>query len=176
MQKSELRTLVKNEKKKLRNVDKVQSADLVFSAIEKLPQFMHAQNVLCYWSLPDELDTTAFIEKWKDEKQIYLPVVKGKEVDLIHFRGKEQMKIGAFGIKEPIGEPLINVDKIDFGIIPGVAFSADGYRLGRGGGYYDRILPKLSKAYTLGVGYALQLFKEVPIEPHDIKLEAVICK
>ena len=67
-----------------------------------------------------------------------------------------------------------DLDAIDVVIIPGVAFTRDGKRLGRGKGYYDRFLPKLSTAYRIGVCYDFQLSDTLPTESYDQKMDLVI--
>ncbi len=176
MNKTEVRALIKRSKESLTDDDKKHSAQAVFAELEDLPLFQKSQSILCYWSLPDELSTLLFIEKWKDHKEIYLPVVRGADVELVLYRGAAFMQKGKFGILEPTGEFLREPNKIELGIIPGIAFTKQGYRLGRGGGYYDRLLPNLPGMYKLGVGYGFQCLENIPLEPHDIRLDQVICK
>lgn len=174
MDKQALRKEIKQQKKLL-SVEQVEKAPGdVFKAIEAMDYFKQCNCMLCYWSLPDELATHEFINKWYLQKNIYLPVVNGQGVDLIQYTGIENMKQGAFGILEPIGIKFQELHLIDLAIIPGVAFTAVGQRMGRGGGYYDRLLPSLSKAFKLGVAYQLQQRDFIPIESHDIKLDTVI--
>ncbi len=110
--------------------------------LERHPRFISSRTVLMYCSLPDEVDTHEFIEQWKEKKSILLPVVKGDELELRLYTGKEDLKVGAYNIEEPVGEPFTDYSKIDVAVIPGVAFDKEGNRLGRGKGYYDRLLPK----------------------------------
>jgi 5-formyltetrahydrofolate cyclo-ligase len=77
---------------------------------------------------------------------------------------------------EPTG-PLFapeNYDEIELALIPGMAFDRAGHRLGRGKGYYDRLLPRL-KAQLLGICFPFQLLDEVPAESHDIPVGEIIC-
>jgi 5-formyltetrahydrofolate cyclo-ligase len=79
---------------------------------------------------------------------------------------------------EPIGEvfPESRYDEITLALIPGMAFDAEGHRLGRGKGYYDRLLPRLSRAYKMGVCFPFQMVDAVPSEPHDQKVDEVCCQ
>ena len=63
---------------------------------------------------------------------------------------------------------------IDLAVIPGVAFTPDGRRLGRGRGYYDRLLARFARAYTIGLAFPFQLLEDIPTEPHDIKLNEIL--
>ena len=84
------------------------------------------------------------------------------------------MERGAFGILEPTGEVFSDYDNVDAAIIPGMAFDGHGNRLGRGKGYYDRLLPRLTKAYKIGVCFPFQYFDEIPSEEHDVVMDCVV--
>lgn len=84
------------------------------------------------------------------------------------------MTIGAYGIKEPTEGKFNNLKDIDLAIIPGVAFDRRGNRLGRGKGYYDRLLPFLVGTYILGICFPYQLLESVPTEDFDIRMNEVI--
>jgi len=174
MNKRFLREDIATQKKTLSNEDKENASLSVFADLERMSLFRSAKNILCYWSLNDELGTHAFIQKWFQDKVIYLPVVNGAKVDLIQFTGLDKMRSGAYNILEPIGDVFSNLEAINLAIVPGVAFSDNGDRMGRGGGYYDRLLPQLVNAYKIGVGYQLQRRNPIPIEPHDVKLDQVL--
>ncbi len=84
------------------------------------------------------------------------------------------MTIGAYGIEEPTEGKFNNLKDIDLAIIPGVAFDRRGNRLGRGKGYYDRLLPFLVGTYKLGICFPYQLLESVPTEDFDIRMNEVI--
>lgn len=174
MQKQALRKEIKQQKQQLADEQKDKASNAVFKTIEAMDAFQQCNRILCYWSLSDELATQAFVNKWYQQKNIYLPVVNGQRVDLIRYTGIENMKNGSFGILEPIGNKLSELQTIELAVIPGVAFTAEGNRMGRGGGYYDRLLPLLSNAFKVGVGYQLQQRDSIPIEAHDIQLDKVV--
>ena len=69
---------------------------------------------------------------------------------------------------------LLIPNSIDFILVPGVAFSPNGYRLGRGKGYYDKFLSKYSNLFTVGVCFREQFYLDIPTEPHDIPMQRVI--
>lgn len=136
--------------------------------------FVAAHTVLTYYPLPDEADVRPLLQHFPD-KRFLLPVVVGDNLELREYEGEESLRHGAFGILEPTGVPFTDLDAIQLAIIPGVGFTPDGRRLGRGRGYYDRLLPHLTQAYKLGVCWPFQLIEEIPAEPHDIQMDAVIC-
>lgn len=152
---------------------KLQSVNIL-AALEAHPAFRAANTVLLYHSLKDEVDTHEFIKKWSGEKRILLPVVKGDDLELRIYTGPQDMKIGAYGIEEPIGETFTDYAEIDFIAVPGVAFDREGNRLGRGKGYYDRLLPRIPSAFKAGICFPFQLIDQVPTEPFDICMDVII--
>lgn len=146
----------------------------ILAALEAHPAFRAAETVLLYHSLNDEVDTHDFIRKWSKKKQILLPIVVGNELELRLYTGPEDMQIGSYGIEEPMGETYTDYESIDFIVVPGVAFDRKGNRLGRGKGYYDRLLPHIPSAYKAGICFPFQLVEEVPAEPHDIRMDIII--
>ena len=141
--------------------------------IAEHPRFGSAQTILLYYPLPDEADVRPLLQRFPD-KQFLLPVVVGDDLELRVYEGEESLRRGAFGILEPTGDILTDYESIQLAIIPGVAFTPDGRRLGRGRGYYDRLLPRLTQAYKLGVCWPFQLLDDIPTEPHDIRMDGVI--
>lgn len=156
----------------LSEAEKAEAALQVFARIENSPAFMLADKILMYHSLPDELPTLEFLRKWSDRKRFYLPRVNGVNLDLLPYVESELRK-GAYDIEEPTGSNLTDADEIDLMIIPAVAFDRRGNRLGRGKGFYDRLLAS-TRATKIGVGYEFQLLDEIPAEPHDVRMNMVV--
>ncbi|HPD95906.1 MAG TPA: 5-formyltetrahydrofolate cyclo-ligase [Tenuifilaceae bacterium] len=171
-----LRKSIKAQKQIL-PIDIAQSSEqLVFSEIELMKEFKNASTILAFWSLPDEINTHDFLVKWSKSKKVILPVIVGLELDLRKFETPENMEqSNSYGILEPKTGKRIDPSEIDFAIIPGIAFDIKGNRLGRGKGFYDRLLPKLSNAIKIGIGYKFQLVQVVPTAEHDIPVDKVIC-
>lgn len=143
----------------------------VMQLLERHPLFVASHTVLLFHSLPDEVSTHDLISRYTSEKQIILPTVVGSELQLHRFDGT--YTTGAFGISEADGPVLTDLSTIDLAVIPGVAFDPSGNRLGRGKGYYDRLLPHLS-CPLIGVCFPFQLVDHIPVEPHDMKMTEVI--
>lgn len=149
-------------------------AEGLLRLIAEEPNFQSAQRVLIYNPLPDEIDVLPILHKYKAQKQFFMPVVADDNTLKILPYTDEQ-KTGAYGIGEPVGSDYTAPESIDYVIVPGVAFSAGGHRLGRGKGYYDRLL-KTTNAYKTGVCFAVQITPliEKLHEPHDIIMDAVL--
>lgn len=131
--------------------------------------------MLLYHSLPDEVDTHDLIRRWAASKRIVLPVVRGDDLELRLYTGDDSLTTGAFRIGEPTGPPFTDCGQIDLAVIPGVAFDRLGNRLGRGKGYYDRLLPRLKGTYKMGLCFPGQLVDRLPAEEHDVRMDEVVC-
>ncbi len=84
------------------------------------------------------------------------------------------MALGAFHIEEPTGDDTADISQIELVVVPAVAYDRRGNRVGRGKGYYDRLLAE-TNATKVGVGYDFQLLdEEIPAEPHDVAVDIVI--
>lgn len=149
------------------------ASERLFAHLEQSPRFQAARTVLCYYSLPDEVRTHTFVERWKDAKRILLPVVVGDDLELRCYTGRQDLAVGAYHIEEPTGALFTDYASIDLALVPGVSFDKEGNRLGRGKGFYDRLLPKLS-SYNIGICYDFQVSPHVPCEPFDRKMHAVL--
>lgn len=172
MKKNEIRRKVKSLRLMLDEKDKMEAADMVFELLEKTAAFLMADKILMYHSLPDELSTHAFLKKWNSVKHFYLPRVNGVDLEILPY-DQTRLELGAFHIEEPTGEDTVNVSEIELIIVPGVAFDRKGNRLGRGKGFYDRLL-RNSRAAKIGVGYNFQLVEEIPVEEHDVPMNMII--
>ncbi|WP_162198157.1 5-formyltetrahydrofolate cyclo-ligase [Geofilum rubicundum] len=147
----------------------------VVAAIEALAVFKQARTVLAYWPMFKELDLSSLLNKWQAEKVFLLPVVQGDSLEIRRFQGETSLAPGpSFGIMEPVGPAFNAFGDIDLVLVPGVAFDEEGRRIGHGKAYYDRLLPQLTKAFKIGVGFSFQLVEDVPSEAHDVRLDLVV--
>ena len=171
--KKALRIEIKKKIAELNPNEKLHLSEIILSKIEQLPEFEKAKNMLLFWSLPDEVITHDFLDKWHKHKCLLLPAVNGNELELRYYKGNENLKTGSFQIQEPQGELFTDWDKIDMILVPGVAFDRNQNRLGRGKGYYDKLLPKVS-GIKIGVCFPCQLVETIPCQEWDIKMDKVI--
>ena len=173
MTKAELRKHIKQLKALHQDTISTDS-ERIMQLLASDTHFLKAKTVLLYHSLNDEVDTHQFVEEWCKKKQLLLPVVVGEELVLRHFQNVDELKTGSFGIAEPTGSLFTDYDQIDFVAVPGMAFDKNGHRLGRGKGFYDRLLPQLTNAYKAGICFPYQIVDEVPVEPTDITMDGII--
>ena len=172
MKKEDIRRSVRASKTLLSDADKESAAASVFARLEELAAFMMADHILMYHSLPDELSTRNFLDKWGNRKRFYLPRVNGVNLEILPY-DRSHLHLGNFHIEEPDGTETVSVDNMEMIIVPAVAYDTRGNRGGRGKGYYDRLL-KTSKALKVGVGYDFQLIDEIESEEHDVPVDIVI--
>lgn len=174
MRKSELRQLVRQRK---RQFSQQQLAELSLPVLARLrPLLSVASTVLLYYSLPDEVDTHAFLDELRSAgKIVLLPRVVDEGTMVLHrYTGRADLSEGAFGIMEPVGEPFTDYAAIDVAVIPGMAFDAGGHRMGRGRGYYDRFLSSVPYIYKIGVCFDFQKVEAVPVEATDVSVDVVV--
>ena len=144
--------------------------------IESLePRGVAGAHVLAFVGVGTEPDTSSLIDElcWLGAI-VYLPRVVDDEIVAVRHDVGELMAPGAYGIPAPLGDPD-DPSVIDIVVVPGLAFTRDGQRLGQGGGYYDRFLPKLRlDCVTAGVCFREQIVAALPTEVHDQPVGRVV--
>lgn len=132
------------------------------------------QSVFCYSAVRNEVDLTSFMDKaLRDGKIVSLPKVLDKNGTMKFYAidSLENLKRGTYGILEP---EMVNEQKsADLILVPGVVFSEKGDRIGQAGGFYDRYLAE-HLMYCAGICYDYQIYKNIPFEKHDIKMDCII--
>lgn len=172
IKKDEARRQAKARKSLLTDLERKTAAQKVFDLVEKTAAFMLAENILMYHSLIDELSTHDFIDRWSARKHFFLPRVNGVNLDILPY-DKSRLHLGSFNIEEPDGDDTVDLSEIELVIVPGVAYDRRGNRVGRGKGFYDRLLAD-TKAVTIGVAYECQLYDEIEIDEFDVPVQYVI--
>ena len=151
--------------------DYQKQSHLIIDKLIKDPHFIAAKKIGIYLSYRNEVDTWQIVNKYFKEKEIYVPVVDGKEMYFVLFDKK--LEKNKYQIYEPIDKHIINKDELDLIVVPLVGFDKDNYRLGYGGGYYDRYLANYP-GYTIGLAYSFQLIDNYKKEDFDIALDQII--
>lgn len=145
---------------------------------EGLAAFRDARTILSYKATPGECDPAELVKAAaRMGKSVAYPLCAGNGGLELYIPSDEGCFVkGAYGIAEPDRERSRRVaaGEIDLIIVPGLAFDRELYRLGRGGGYYDRLLDGAA-AFKLGLALAEQITERVPREPWDAKMDAVAC-
>jgi 5-formyltetrahydrofolate cyclo-ligase len=148
-----------------------------------LPAFLKSRCVALFAPLPSEPDVHPLIEEaWAQGKHVVLPLMikrgPAPELDWHEVADWDEVVVsGPFGLREPdpLRCPRVPISALDCVFVPGVAFDPEGFRLGRGGGFYDRFLSLTPTTLPcIGVMFSLQTVPAVPREPHDQALRSVI--
>ena len=177
MDKKELRRIVRAAKNEVPLEAKMARSESVMLKVEQMPEFQNVSTVLLYWSMDDEVYTHDFVRRWYREKRILLPCVDGDNLLLRQYTGDDSMRPGPqFGIPEPSGPVFSCLDEVEMIVVPGVAFDHKCNRMGRGRGFYDRLLKSTPNAMKVGVAFDFQIFDDIPVEPFDVPMERVLCE
>jgi 5-formyltetrahydrofolate cyclo-ligase len=172
--KRDFRELVTGLKKNYTSSQLACFSEKIAEFVENLPVFQSSHRIALYHALPDEVQTVGLLERWHKSKQVFLPVVLGNELVMCPYTGESELQPGSFGIMEPQGElPPEEPSSLDLLIVPGVAFDRDKNRLGRGKGFYDRLLADLDVP-TIGLCFDFQLFTQIPTDAHDRRMSYII--
>jgi 5,10-methenyltetrahydrofolate synthetase len=145
-----------------------------------IPEFVNSCTVLFYVSFKSEVNTWNMIEECKKSgKKIVIPVVIPETRNLLLSRitSFDELTPSNYGILEPKAEFIrpVSIEEINTIIVPGVAFDEQGYRIGYGGGYYDRLLQNLPYGCsTIGLAFEMQMINSVPREAHDVRVDMIV--
>lgn len=167
-----LRTEMKNIISKIAN-KRLQSEIVGRKVIETI-HFKAARKIGIYCSMVDEIDTDMIIrESFRLKKSVYVPKCLNGKMDFVRisFDEYETLEVGQMGIREPKGSETSSLDLL---IVPGLAFTKSGNRLGRGKGYYDKYLQQ-NQVYSIGICFTEQLLEHLPLEAHDRRVSQIIC-
>lgn len=169
---------MKNEIRKKQKIKRKYLGEIVRQEADRailqtfIEGFLKYDSFFIYNSFSTEARTDLIIKELLDAgKRVYLPRVEGENIVAVPYFGGELSK-GAFGISEPAGQAFDG--DIDVAIVPLLAVNSRGFRIGYGGGFYDRYLRgKNTKKVGMGYGFQLEEFEE---EPHDVPLDYYLCE
>ena len=172
--KSELRKQVLQEMKALSQEQKQAIDQALNERLLQHPFYQEAKVIATYLSFPHEFQTQELIEQaLRDGKKVLIPKTYPKgRMDFVVYDPQQLVKT-SFGLLEPQGDlEVVDASQIDLIHVPGLAFTTEGYRIGYGGGYYDRYLKHFS-GNTLSTVYPCQIRDFIP-EDHDIPVQEVL--
>jgi 5,10-methenyltetrahydrofolate synthetase len=159
---------------------RTRTSQTITQRLRALPAYRAASVVAAYASFGSELDTADFLATiLADGKRLYLPridrVQRILELRRVTHLGADLVP-GVWGIREPAERcPILALAHIEFMLVPGVAFTAGGARLGYGGGFYDRLLVSLERrGVRVAAAFQLQMVDQLPEGPHDQRVDMVV--
>ncbi|MBF8983376.1 5-formyltetrahydrofolate cyclo-ligase [Lutibacter sp. B2] len=179
--KKQLRSEILNERKNLPIPIVSEKSGKISELLKSMNLYKNAQSVMVYIDFRNEVKTNDIInDLLSKNKRVVIPISIPETREMILSQllnpGKELTK-GTYGILEPKKEYIreVNPETIDLILVPGVAFDEEGYRLGYGGGYYDRFLDKLTKNIpSIALAFDLQIMEKVPRDVHDHAVDSIV--
>lgn len=171
--KREIRRKVRAEIAALSAEEKSSFSAAICRTLLSTQEVDNASVVALFVSLADEPETGEIIAELAKTKRVVVPRIEGEEMNFYDIA--EGLAEGAFGILEPRATIPVEPGKIDVMVVPGVAFTKEGERLGRGKGFYDKYLSRKGfRAHTIGICHPCQVIDFLPIEEHDRVLDKVV--
>ncbi|APT76621.1 hypothetical protein LN42_09700 [Marinitoga sp. 1137] len=160
---------------KRKNLSKLEYESNNKIIVEKIYNYLKSKNfktIAIYYPYRKEVNVLNLMELFKDKIFLFPKVISDEKMIFIPVNDINKLKKGKFGIMEPEGTEY--TEDIDIYIVPGVAFDLDLYRLGYGGGFFDRYFSVHKKTQLIGVGFDFQILEKLPVDDHDIQMNLVI--
>lgn len=174
--KKELRRAVRARIAAMSDAEKEERSAAICRSLKAHIAVCGARVVALFSPLADEPRLWPLVEELSEGMAVLLPRVEGDAMNFYCYV-PGSMSGGAFGIMEPVGGEPAAPHEIDVMVVPGVAFTEEGDRMGRGKGFYDRYMSQKDfRAMKIGVCYACQQVDCLPVEAHDIRMDCVIHK
>ncbi|WP_320047491.1 5-formyltetrahydrofolate cyclo-ligase [uncultured Ilyobacter sp.] len=177
--KTEMRKILLERRDQLSSTQKENLDEDIFKNFTKSIFYKNAETIFIFVSFGSEVNTHKIIEKAiTDGKNVCVPKInsKDKEMEVFKIESMNDLKEGYYGILEPSEEKSrAAVEEIDLVVVPGVGFDINGYRIGYGGGFYDKFFSSMEKEIPkVALGYNVQMVDEVPTEEHDKRINGLI--
>lgn len=176
MTKKEMRAEMARRVKNLSPVYCREADEAICRLILQADSYQTAQTIFCYVGTEREIDTSRLIHMMlRDEKTVVLPLCRGKGVmEVRRIAGMGDLVSGTYGILEPMLTcPLVEPEEIDLALVPCCTGNAQGQRLGYGGGYYDRYLPKTHCPTLLLCRHQL-VREDIPFDDYDVRMDFLV--
>ncbi|XP_046737082.1 5-formyltetrahydrofolate cyclo-ligase [Diprion similis] len=185
--KKKLRQDISNALKKITTEEKLRQAKKVHERLFNLPEYKKSTRISLYLSTPEELDTTRILKNIFELKKLaFVPRYNGKTMEMVRLSSMEDyesLPLTKWNIKQPVysdvRENALETGGLDLVILPGLAFSLDGKRLGHGMGYYDKFLHSCKEKsckmpYLIGIAFNEQIKEDIPTTEEDVNLDLVL--
>lgn len=175
MNKSELRSLIRAQKRAMTPSAIEQASRELGQKLVDSDQYKTAKTIYGYMPYNQEVRTVPMLERaLADGKQVAVPKVYGDTMKFILVTDLTQMACNQWGIPEPVADGPVADDPYAMVLMPGLAFTAKGDRMGYGGGFYDKFLAEEPNHPTVALCYDFQLLESLPTEQYDIPVDLVL--
>ena len=175
MNKKELRAYIRGKKRAMTEEQISQKSIALGKLFAESEYYKNAKTIYGYLPYNQEVRTVPMLEQaLRDGKQVAVPKCYGDEMRFIYLDDLTQVEKGYAGIPEPIADGPVADDETALVLMPGLAFTEDGQRIGYGGGFYDRFLSREPNHPTAALCFDFQMVEEIPTEEFDIPVDLVL--
>lgn len=172
--KKEIRTYIKNEKKKLSQEEILYKSSIIAKRLIELPEYINSKCIFIYVNFNEEVITRDIISHAIEHgKRVAVPVIKNQNMDFYYINGLEDLSPGYFGILEP-RELFKTKEENPCIIMPGLAFNMKGHRIGYGKGFYDEYLKNRLEYKRIALAYKFQVLDKIPYGESDIPVDKIV--
>lgn len=175
MDKKELRKAIRERKRAMTEAEIVAASRRLGELFLNCEQYRCAKTIYGYLPYNQEVRTVPMLEQAiRDGKRVAVPKCYGDEMKFIYMDDLSKVEKGYANIPEPIADDPVADDPTALVLMPGLAFTTDGKRMGYGGGFYDKFLAAEPNHPTVALCYAFQMVEDLPTEEYDIPVDCVL--
>ncbi len=175
MDKTQLRRQIREMKRQMTENQIETASARLGELFAKTEQYRQAKTIYGYLPYNQEVRTTHMLERaLREGKRVAVPKVYGDEMKFIYLTDFSDLEENSWGIPEPVSDGPVASDTTALVLMPGLAFTKNGDRMGYGGGFYDKFLASESNHPTVALCYAFQLVDEIPTDDYDIPVDLVL--
>lgn len=175
MDKKALRKQIREQKLAMTPEQIIRASNTLVEKFLETDQYKAAKTVYAYLPYNQEVRTELIVEKaLRDGKRVAVPKIYGDEMRFIYIDGFDRLENSSMGIPEPIDDEPVAQDPTALVLMPGIAFDAEGHRVGYGGGYYDKYLGNEPGHPTVALCYDFQMLPQLDTEEFDIPVDLVL--
>lgn len=175
MDKAALRAKIREKKRAMTEAEIVSRSEKLKELFIASPAYQNAKTVYGYLPYNQEVRTVPILEQAiKDGKRVAVPKVYGDTMRFLYIEDFTQVEKNTMGIPEPVFDEPVAEDQTALVLMPGLAFTKNGDRMGYGGGFYDRFLAEEPDHPTLALCYDFQILESLPTEEFDIPVDRVL--
>ena len=175
MDKKELRRQIREQKRAMTEEQIVTASQRLGELFCNCEYYKNAKTIYGYLPYNQEVRTVPMLEQAiKDGKRVAVPKCYGEEMRFIYMDDLNKVEKGYANIPEPIDDEPVADDKTALVLMPGMAFTKEGHRMGYGGGFYDKFLASEPDHPTVALCYDFQMLDAIPTEDYDIPVDCVL--
>ena len=175
MDKKELRRQIRQLKREMTEEQIVTASEKLGELFVTTSQYKNAKTIYGYLPYNQEVRTVPMLERAiRDGKRVAVPKVYGDDMKFIYMDDLSRVELGYAGIPEPVDDEPVADDPTALVLMPGMAFTKNGDRMGYGGGFYDKFLASEPNHPTVALCYGFQMVESLPTEEYDIPVDCVL--